>query len=179
MTARGVIRGGPSVLRPSVLRWGVLRLCGALLALGAAVPAMPAVAQGIPLGTYLASCREVTLSGRALTAVCAAAGGVWVAARLEDYPFCVGDISNRNGTLFCMRALTVLGIQTPAARAAARLPPAGSYMGSCRDIRLEDGWLKATCPDHAGRAVEAGIVANWCANFGRDIANLDGQLACR
>lgn len=160
------------------------RALGALV-VGAALglPALPARAQApdaaIPPGSYLWSCRDVTLSGTTLVAICAVAGGAWVAARLEDYPYCVGDISNRNGGLFCMRASSVLGIETPAARGAARLPPAGSYMGSCRDMRVEDGWLKATCADHAGRWVQTTMVMNWCALQGRDIANMDGQLACR
>lgn len=152
---------------------------GGALGLLAAALATPATAGSVPVGTYLASCRDVTIDGPTLIAICSVAGGAWVAARLEDYTFCVGDIVNRNGALFCMRMPSVLGIETPAARAAATLPPAGSYMGSCRDIRLDDGWLKATCADHAGRWAQTAIVANWCGVLHRDIANIDGQLSCR
>lgn len=157
------------------LRRAIIGACGLLAALCAG----PAGAQSVPPGSYLWSCRDVALDGRTLTAACSAIGGYWVPARLEDYPFCVGDIVNRNGTLFCMRAAAVLGIGTPGARAARGLPPAGSYMGSCRDIRLDAGWLKAICADHAGRWVETGIAANWCGLFGKDIANIDGQFSCR
>ncbi|MDQ0503667.1 CVNH domain-containing protein [Xanthobacter agilis] len=155
---------------------GMIAWICAVLAANAVAPAS---AQNVPAGTYLWSCRDVSLAGGTLTAICSAPGGVWVAARLEDYPFCVGDISNRNGGLFCMRASSVLGVETPAARAATRLPPAGSYMGSCRDIRIDDGWLTATCVDHAGRWVETRMAANWCALWGKDIANIDGQFSCR
>ncbi|WP_454915138.1 CVNH domain-containing protein [Xanthobacter sediminis] len=145
----------------------------------AALCAGPAGAGNVPLGSYLWSCRDAALDGSTLTATCSAAGGYWVPARLENYPFCVGDIANQNGTLFCMRASSVLGIETPAARAARGMPPAGSYMGTCRNIRLDDGWLKATCADHAGRWVETAIAANWCGVLGKDIANMDGQFSCR
>jgi len=157
-------------------------LVGALALLPALASALPAGAQPaaqVPLGTYLASCREaVLLPQGTLIASCAGWGGYYVPARLEDVAFCVGDIENRAGRLFCTRMLTVLGIQTPAARAAPQKPPAGSYMGSCRAIRLEDGWLKATCANAAGRWAQTSILANWCATLRRDIVNIDGQLSC-
>ncbi len=151
-------------------------LFACLVVIGAGAPAR---AGNAPPGTYLASCRDVVSQGSTLIAICSAPGGYWVAARLEDYPFCVGDIANQNGKLFCMRASSVLGVETPAGRAALGPPPVGSYMGSCRDIRLDNGWLKATCADHQGRWSESAITGNWCGLFGKDIANVDGQLTCR
>ncbi|MGU3492904.1 hypothetical protein ACLBXM_02575 [Xanthobacteraceae bacterium A53D] len=61
---------------------------------------------------------------------------------------------------------------------AAEQIPYGSYMASCREIRMVAGWLKASCQDAKGRWVEATTAPSWCRP-GQDIANIDGRLTCR
>ena len=64
------------------------------------------------------------------------------------------------------------------APAMAEAPPQGSYMASCKEIRVVAGWLRAACHDRKGRWVEATTAVSWRPR-GRDIANDDGRLVCR
>ncbi|GHE69428.1 hypothetical protein GCM10019059_31470 [Camelimonas fluminis] len=75
----------------------------------------------------------------------------------------------------CMAAIMLVWASAPVAAEAA---PYGSYMASCKDIRVVAGWLRASCQDRKGRWGEATTAVSWCAR-GRDIANDDGRLVCR
>ncbi|TCO10196.1 hypothetical protein EV666_11569 [Camelimonas lactis] len=49
------------------------------------------------------------------------------------------------------------------APAVAEAPPQGSYMASCKEIRVVAGWLRAACQDRKGRWVEATTAVSWRA----------------
>ena len=61
----------------------------------------PAHAQSAPQGSYRASCTDVRVEDRTLTAVCRIADGREQRTSLTDVNRCVGDIGNDNGALSC------------------------------------------------------------------------------
>ena len=133
-------------------------------------PAPPPVVQRPPAGTYTSSCRDLKLEGSWLSATCRDGWGNWRETGLSLTGCPLGtDISNVEGRLAC-RSFT--------SQHAGDYPPPGSYMASCRDIRVVAGWLKASCQDRNGRWSEATTAVSWCSP-GRDIANDNGRLTCR
>ncbi|MEP9376290.1 CVNH domain-containing protein [Aquabacter sp. CN5-332] len=136
---------------------------------------LPASAQQIPPGSYLSSCRDVREVAGWLKATCQDGSGGWVEATTAIGWCAPGkDIANENGRLVCKSASSGFG----GSSSFGERPPSGSYMSTCRDIRMVAGWLKATCQDSRGKWVDATTAASWCTT-GRDIANVDGQLTCR
>jgi CVNH domain len=61
----------------------------------------PAHAQAVPPGSYRASCTDIRVEDRTLTAVCRIADGTEQRTTLTDVNRCVGDIGNDNGALTC------------------------------------------------------------------------------
>jgi hypothetical protein len=61
----------------------------------------PAHAQSVPPGSYHASCTDIRVEDRTLTAVCRIADGREQTTSLTDVNRCVGDIGNDNGALTC------------------------------------------------------------------------------
>jgi hypothetical protein len=61
----------------------------------------PAHAQSVPPGSYRASCTDIRVEDRTLTAVCRIADGREQTTSLTDVNRCVGDIGNDNGALTC------------------------------------------------------------------------------
>lgn len=126
-----------------------------------------------PYGSYLATCRNARVGGGWLHAECQDRWGSWRPATMTVSSCERGaDIVNDNGSLACRRAFSGGGGGGDPA------PPRGSYMMSCKDIRVTAGWLKASCRDRNGRWVDATTAVGWCS-AGRDIANDDGRLTCR
>lgn len=139
----------------------------------ACAPRAPRSADEVPPpGSYLSSCQEVTFSTGAIRARCRDRDGTLRTSTPLFVSSCPrgGDIYNDNGTLRCG-----MWGNTPS---WGERPPRGSYMATCRDIRVTAGWLKATCQDRNGRWREATTAVSWCSG-NRDIANIDGQLTCR
>src|ERR1700680_4749286 len=62
---------------------------------------MPAQAQGLPHGSYQASCTGARMEGDTLVARCKAMDGREERSALSDVRRCVGDIGNNNGSLSC------------------------------------------------------------------------------
>ncbi|MEW6255595.1 MAG: CVNH domain-containing protein [Pseudomonadota bacterium] len=145
--------------------------CLVLIALAAcAGGVLPAAAQSVPMGSYLQSCQDVREVAGWLKATCRDNSGRWVESTTAIAWCTSGEIVNDNGKLACRP-------RAGGSSFSGDRPPMGTYMGTCRDIKLWGGWLKATCQDGAGRWVESSISPGWCT--GRDIANANGQLACR
>ena len=61
----------------------------------------PAHAQSVPPGSYRASCTDIRVEDRTLTAVCLIAGGREQSTSLTDVNRCVGGIANDDGALTC------------------------------------------------------------------------------
>jgi hypothetical protein len=140
---------------------GVALLCGAFAA-------EPAQAQ--PNGSYLQTCRNVSVAGRyrpdaLLTAQCQTKKGYWRESSLY-YKSCRGDIYNDNGALRC---------QGGQAGNPGSLPP-GSWRASCRDAFVDGGTLHAECQAMNGRWIDARLNMGACP-WG-PVANYNGRLVC-
>jgi hypothetical protein len=150
------------------------RLLGALIvAAGAAIVTTPAQAQPIPSGSYQRSCEAISMNGTTLRATCETANGDRSTSRLDDVDECDGDIGNNDGRLTCARA-PVRDTQTDD-RNDDR-PPSGSYQDSCRQERVSDGDLSASCADENGR-VHRTRMQDYSSCRG-DISNNNGTLQC-
>jgi hypothetical protein len=112
-------------------------------------------------GSYESTCRNIRISGPALTADCRDASGHYRTSSVA-YDQCRGDIANNNGLLFC-----------DIANRGRRVT--GSFEQSCRNIQTSGGTLTADCADASGRIRHSSLDMDRCRG---DIANNDGRLGC-
>jgi hypothetical protein len=77
-------------------RYAVIAAAAMLLSV-----ATPALAQGVPGGSYLQSCSNARMSGDRLVAECQRPDGSWNRTALRDVGRCVGGVANMNGQLTC------------------------------------------------------------------------------
>ncbi|MGE4371290.1 MAG: CVNH domain-containing protein [Xanthobacter sp.] len=138
-------------------------------------------AQRIPPGSYLQTCRDVQMRGwNNLEARCETGRrGQFRFSQLNDVDRCRGDISNRNGQLWCeRRGRPGPGPgPNPGPRPGTGNGPQGSYRQSCGQINQVGNVLRATCRDQRGRWVESRLDMLACAPRS-DISNRNGQLSC-
>lgn len=114
-----------------------------------------------PPGSYTDSCRNIQMKGTTLHAVCKSLDGRELPTTLKNANSCAEGVSNINGILNC----EVSGI----------LPP-GSYIATCKDVRLQGTTLLASCNDGKDHWVNASLRdVNRCKG---DIANQNGALRC-
>ncbi|MEP9354355.1 CVNH domain-containing protein [Xanthobacter sp. KR7-65] len=153
----------------------VAGLAGLLLALGLFAAMGEARAQSLPPGSYLRSCRDAQVRGGGdLTAFCATRNGQWVAARLNAFRTCRGDISNQDGQLWCER---MPAPPPPPVPQPGGFGPPGSYRQTCNRIEFRNGALTAFCRTRAGNWQPAMLNTLNCQP-GTDISNQDGTLFC-
>ena len=120
-----------------------------------------AAAPGQPAGSYTDSCRNIQMKGSTLHAVCKSLDGRELPTSLKDANRCAEGVANINGILNC----EVSGV----------LPP-GSYIATCKDVRLQGNTLSASCNDGKDHWRNTSMRdANKC---GGDIANQNGTLRC-
>jgi hypothetical protein len=60
------------------------------------------VSDVLPPGSYLATCKDVRLTGTTLVASCNNGKDRWLPAELRDAHKCGGDITNHEGKLQCV-----------------------------------------------------------------------------
>jgi CVNH domain-containing protein len=114
-----------------------------------------------PAGPYTESCKNAQMKGTTLYAVCKSADGAERPVSLKDANRCSQGVINLNGILSC---------------AVSDVIPPGSYMGSCKDIRLQGTSLYAECNDGKDRWMKTQLrEAQKCPG---DISNYHGQLRC-
>ena len=114
-----------------------------------------------PTGSYTDSCRNIQMKGTTLHAVCKSLDGREMPTTLKDANRCAEGIANINGILNC--------------EASGVLPP-GSYIATCKDVKLQGSVLSATCNDGKDHWRSASLRdANKCNG---DIANQNGTLRC-
>ncbi|MEM7008204.1 MAG: CVNH domain-containing protein [Thermodesulfobacteriota bacterium] len=118
---------------------------------------------GIPPGSYKETCKDIqVMTGGLLWAQCKKADGNYETSTLRSNQ-CEGDISNNNGVLTCKKR-------------QGKRPPSGSYESSCKDIRVSDGKLKASCERADGSWNNTKLNYKKCKG---DISNNNGELSCR
>jgi hypothetical protein len=114
-----------------------------------------------PAGSYTDSCRNIQMKGTTLHAVCKSLDGRELPTTLKDANRCTEGVANINGILNC--------------EASGVLPP-GSYIATCKDVKLLGTTLFATCNDGKDHWRSASFRdANKCSG---DIANQNGTLRC-
>lgn len=112
-------------------------------------------------GSYTESCKNIQMKGTTLHAVCKSLDGRELPTSLKDANRCAEGVANINGILSC----EVSGV----------LPP-GSYIATCRDVRLQGTTLYATCNDGKDHWLSASLRdVQKCSS---DIANQNGALRC-
>lgn len=140
----------------------------------------PAQAQPAPPGSYLATCRDVSVrNGRDLSALCETTRrGVFNATRLANFYDCRGDIANVDGRLWCERRPGPPPGPGPGPRPGTGNGPPGSYRMTCGQIDQRGNTLSAVCQTRNGdwRPTQLDLFA--CAPGG-DISNENGRLDCR
>lgn len=130
---------------------------GKLECAGGAKPAAPSQ----PGGSYTDSCKNIQMKGTTLHAVCKSLDGRELPTSLKDANRCAEGVANINGILNC--------------QASGVLPP-GSYIATCRDVRLQGTTLYATCNDGKDHWLSASLRdVQKCSG---DIANQNGALRC-
>lgn len=118
-------------------------------------------APGMPSGSYTETCNNAQMKGNTLHAVCRSNDGREMPTTLRDADRCSQGVVNLNGVLTC---------------AVSDVLPPGSYLATCKDVRLQGTSLHASCKTNKDRWVSAELRdANRCPG---DIANHDGTLRC-
>lgn len=120
-----------------------------------------AAAPSQPGGSYTESCKNIRMKGTTLHAVCKSLDGSELPTSLKEANRCAEGVANINGILNC--------------EASGVLPP-GSYIATCRDVRLQGSSLSATCND--GKDHWVGTTLRDVQKCGGDIANQNGTLRC-
>jgi hypothetical protein len=127
-------------------------------------------AQGIPQGTYQQTCNNVSVNGDTLIANCQDANGTWRSAQLPGFQSCTSDISNDNGNLHCAN------VGYGQAQPWRGNGPAGSYVQTCRDVKVGGDDLHARCQTSDGAWHDTKF--DDYRKCKGDIANENGNLRC-
>lgn len=114
-----------------------------------------------PRGSYTESCRDIQMKGSTLHAICKSVDGREAPTSLRDANRCAQGVVNVNGILNC--------------EVSDVLPP-GSYISTCKDVRMQGTTLYASCNNGKDRWITAELrEAHKCSG---DIANQNGTLRC-
>ena len=114
-----------------------------------------------PSGSYTQTCKDIHMRGGTLHAICKSYDGHEAPAVLRDADRCAQGVVNVNGVLNC--------------EVSDVLPP-GSYLATCKDVRLTGTTLVASCNNGKDRWLPTELRdAHKC---GGDITNHEGRLQC-
>lgn len=121
----------------------------------------PHAGSALPPGSYTDSCRKIQMKGTTLRAVCKNMDGRDIETFLKDATSCSQGVINVNGFLNC---------------AMNDVLPPGSYLATCKDIRVQSGTLYASCNNGKDQWLDATMSdVHKCTG---DIANQEGTLHC-
>jgi hypothetical protein len=113
-----------------------------------------AFAIGLPPGSYTQTCTNASLQGETLTATCKRFNGSTTKTELPFATSCVGIISNVDGNLACTG-------------------PTGSFARTCKNARVENHELFATCQRINGSWKNSSTTFS---GFQHPVTNCDGNL---
>jgi CVNH domain len=120
-----------------------------------------AAAPSQPSGPYMDSCKNIRMKGATLYAVCKSLDGREALTSLRNANTCAQGVINLNGILNC---------------AVSDVLPPGSYLSTCKDIRMKGTTLYASCNNGRDSWINAELhEANRCSG---DISNENGTLRC-
>ena len=120
-----------------------------------------AAAPSQPSGPYMDSCKNIRMKGTTLYAVCKSLDGREALTTLRNATSCAQGVINLNGILNC---------------AVSDVLPPGSYLSTCKDIRMKGTTLYASCNNGRDNWINAELhEANRCSG---DITNENGTLRC-
>jgi hypothetical protein len=115
----------------------------------------------VPRGSYRDTCRSIQMKGATLHALCRSNDGHEALTTMAHPERCSEGIANLNGILNC--------------QVSDVLPP-GSYISSCKDVRMKGTTLYASCNNGKDQWMTAELhEANRCTG---DVANENGTLRC-
>jgi hypothetical protein len=118
-------------------------------------------APSLPPGSYTETCKDIRMRGTTLHAVCRSIDGREMPVSLKDANRCAQGVANMNGVLSC---------------AVNDVIPPGSYMATCKDIRMQGTTLYGSCNDGKDRWIKTELHdAHKCSG---DISNYQGSLRC-
>ena len=106
-----------------------------------------------PTGSYTENCKNIRMKGTTLHAVCKSLDGRELPTSLKDANRCAEGVANINGILNC--------------ESSGVLPP-GSYIATCKDVKLQGTTLSASCNDGKD---------HWRNTFLRDVNKCNGDIA--
>ena len=115
----------------------------------------------VPHGSYRDTCRSIQMKGATLPAICRSNDGHEAPASFVHPDRCSEGLANLNGVLNC--------------QVSDILPP-GSYISTCKDVRMKGTTLYASCNNGKDQWMSAELhEAHRCSG---DIANQNGTLRC-
>lgn len=108
--------------------------------------AQPAMAAGAPTGSYQATCRvmQVDEQNMTLLASCQTIDGKTKLNRDWSYKYCIGDISNQNGSLSC--SLDMVRKNADAAAAAAQTAQNAAAADNMAKLKAKTALIQAAKP---------------------------------
>lgn len=135
------------------------------------------MAQRLPPGDYMQTCRDMRTSGSSVRASCQKRDGSWRTSTL-DYRSCNGGaVINDNGNLRCGGS-SFAGENFGGRRRGwdGGLPP-GDYKQTCRDMRISGNRLDASCQKRDGGWRNTSLNnVDYCSTR---IVNDNGRLNCQ
>jgi len=133
---------------------------------------------GIPPGTYIQTCRNISASGNRLNAECQNRNGRWRRTSLDDVDLCISPIANDNGNLVCPKSGGGYDYNDRSHYMGGWRGniPFGTYIQTCRNIRARGYAVAAECQTSNGSWRNTSLFNfDQCTSA---IANADGHLVC-
>jgi CVNH domain len=121
-----------------------------------------------PRGSYLQTCSQIRMDGTILSALCERPRSLPPRSSI-NVAMCGGDISNRDGKLFCFAR--------PGTWGQGRAIPRGTYVDTCDSWEVVGTTLQARCRNRDGKYTKSFADLKHC-RMGGDIWNIDGLLDC-
>jgi hypothetical protein len=143
-----------------------------------ALCAVPVSAQrgyrGYPPGSYLETCRNISVEGDQLAAECQERDGDWRRTSLDDFDRCTSGIVNNDGRLVCTKGDD--GDRGYYRGGWQGSYPPGDYVQTCRNVYMDGNRLLAECQKRNGgwRGTSLDNV-DLCTD---QIVNNNGHLVC-
>jgi CVNH domain-containing protein len=117
----------------------------------------------LPPGPYAETCKNPQMRGTTLHAVCRSVDGREMPVSLKDANRCSQGVANINGILSCVVNDVI---------------PPGSYMATCKDIRVQGSTLYASCNDSSNKDRWLKTQLRDAHKCSGDITNYHGELRC-